>query len=54
MLNPFSVNNRKNMFVIRESSGRVSYLRLKEFEGSMKIPTPSIDENTGKYIGAAS
>ena len=47
VLNPFSVNNRKNMFVIKETSGRVCYLRLKEFEGSSKLPAPSVDENTG-------
>ncbi|XP_064625448.1 KICSTOR complex protein SZT2-like [Lineus longissimus] len=41
VLNAFSVNNRKNLFVYRESSGNVFYLRLNESMCQVKPIIPS-------------
>ncbi|CAH1774976.1 unnamed protein product [Owenia fusiformis] len=47
ILNPFSVNNRKNMFVYREpQSGNVFYLRLNESRSEVRTSIPNITEAT--------
>ncbi|ELT88148.1 hypothetical protein CAPTEDRAFT_222074 [Capitella teleta] len=43
VLNKFSVNNRKNMFVVKENNGAVFYLSLSEYNGDSFNP-PSAAE----------
>ncbi|KAK3579120.1 hypothetical protein CHS0354_022140 [Potamilus streckersoni] len=52
VLNKFCVINRKNMFVIKESTQAVFYLRLKEtFSSSRQLSTVSLDDMNDSSSG---